>query len=117
MLSKLVASELVDAARLLSNKPCFLHFAYLIPSAAVTDAVLYDGHNTGGKVIATLKTAVITNHAFSPAKPVYCAEGLYVDIGQGDTAVFVQWEADPGDLPHTAKESPADSASPAASEV
>jgi hypothetical protein len=92
MLNKNVASELVTLDRVLSNKPCWLHYAYLIPSGAVTDTSLYDGHNTSGQLIVTLKSAVVTNHEFRPAQPVYCKEGLFVDIGSNTTGVFVQWE-------------------------
>jgi len=81
----------VTADRLLTNLECELVWAYLVPSAATTDTVLYDGVNTTGDPIVTLESAAVTGHKFSPKEPVYCRKGLYVDVGTNVTGVFVQW--------------------------
>lgn len=81
----------VTADRLLSHGPCELLYAYLVPSGATTDTVLYDGENTNGDHITTLKSAAVTGHEFNPPQPVYCRRGLYVDVGTNVTGLFVQW--------------------------
>ena len=78
--------------RVLSHGPCELVFAYLVPGAVTTDAVLYDGENTTGDVIVTLQAASVTGKAFSPKVPIYCRKGLYFSQGSStSTRVFVQW--------------------------
>jgi hypothetical protein len=81
----------VDVSRKLSDGPCELVFAYLVPSAATTDTVLYNGRNAQGGVITTLKVAVVTGHKFKPPVPVYCEKGLYIAVGTSVSGVFVQW--------------------------
>lgn len=81
----------VTADRLLSHGPCELVCAYLVPSAATTDTVLYNGENTSGVAIITLKAATIRIMPFNPKEPVYCEHGLYVDVGTSVSGVFVQW--------------------------
>jgi hypothetical protein len=84
----------VTADRLLAAKPCWLHFAYLVVSASTTDSALYDGTDTGGAKIVDLKSAVVTNHEFSPPKPLFCQKGLYVDVGSNVSGIFVLYEMD-----------------------
>lgn len=84
----------VTADRLLAAKACWLHWAYLVVSASTTDSALYDGTDTGGAKIVDLKSAVVTNHEFSPPKPVFCQKGLYVDVGSNVSGIFVQYEMD-----------------------
>lgn len=81
----------VTADRLLSLGPCELICAYLVPSAATTDSVLYDGQNASGDTIITLKAATVRIMPFSPKAPVYCRKGLYVDVGSSVSGIFVQW--------------------------
>lgn len=97
MPDKRVASKYVTADELLSPRPCWLHYACLVVSAASTDSALYDGHNTTGDLIITLESAAVTNLEFRPAKPVYCKQGLFVDVGTNVSGVFVQWEAEGGE--------------------
>lgn len=90
--SKNVAWMWVTSDTLLSERPCWLHYAYLVVSAASTDSALYDGISTSGDKIVTLKSAAVTGHVFKPPKPVYCSKGLYVDVGTSVTGIFVQYE-------------------------
>ena len=83
----------VTADTCLCRRACELVYAYLVPSGATTDTVLYDGENATGDQIVTLKAAAVTGHPFKPGKPVYCCRGLFVDIGTSVTGVFVQWRA------------------------
>ena len=77
--------------RVLSLGPCELLYAYLVPSDATTDSVIYNGQNTKGDAIVTLKAAAVTGHKFTPKVPVYCDKGLYVDVGTNVSGIFVQW--------------------------
>jgi hypothetical protein len=81
----------VTGDRLLSHGPCELLYAYLVVSAASTDSSLYDGENTTGDLIVTLKAAAVTGHPFKPKEPIYCRKGLYVDVGTSVSGIFVQW--------------------------
>lgn len=75
----------------LSHGPCELIYAALVPSGATTDSVLYNGEDTAGDQIVTLKAATVRIMPFSPKEPVYCDKGLYVDVGTSVTGIFVQW--------------------------
>ena len=90
--NKNVAWMWVTSDTLLSDKPCWLYYAYLVVSAASIDSALYNGIDTSGDKIVTLKSAAITGHEFRPPKPIYCSKGLYVDIGTSVTGIFVQYE-------------------------
>ena len=81
----------VTGDRLLSHGHCELCMAYLVPSGATTNSSLYAGEGTDGDLIVTLKSAVVTGHPFKPPEPVYCRKGLYVDVGDNVTGIFVQW--------------------------
>lgn len=89
--SKQYSRHWVTADAVLAEKECELIYAYLVPSAANADATLYDGENTTGDIIATLKSAVITGHEFRPPAPIYCRKGLYVDVGSNIAGMFVMW--------------------------
>lgn len=89
--SKAYSWAWVTASRLLSYGPCELLFAYLVPSAATADTILYDGENTSGDPIVTLKCEVVRGHEFKPPVPVYCSKGLYVTKSATATGIFVQW--------------------------
>ena len=94
MHDKSVQSKYVTADELLAQGPCWLHYAYLVVSAASTDSALYDGTNTSGRKITDLVSAAVTGHEFRPAKPAYCSRGLYVDVGTNVSGIFVEWELD-----------------------
>ena len=91
--SKAYSWDLVTADRRLYQGPCELLYAYLVPSGATTDSALYDGVDTKGTKIVTLKEAAVSGHEFKPPRPVYCKMGLYVDVGTSVSEVFVQWRA------------------------
>jgi len=94
MHNKNVRSKFFTADAQVCPQPCWLHGAYLVVSAAGSDSYLYDGHGTGGEKIVTLESAVATGHPFTPPKPIYCKQGLYLDVGTNVTGIFVQWEED-----------------------
>ena len=89
--SRLISRQWVTASALLAEKECELLFAYLVPSAANASVTLYDGENTTGDLIATLKEAAVSGHEFTPPVPIYCRKGLYVDVGSNVTGVLVMW--------------------------
>jgi len=94
MKNKNVAWAWATSDRVLSPKPCWLHYAYLVVSAASTDTHLYNGDNAGGEKITSLVSQSVTGHEFRPPEPVYCSQGLYIDVGTNVTGVFVQWEGE-----------------------
>lgn len=81
----------VTSDELLSEGPCELVSAHLVPSAATTDSALYSGRNTSGTKIVDLKASTVDTLPFKPPVPVYCPQGLYVDIGTSVSGVLVQW--------------------------
>jgi hypothetical protein len=91
MESKEYSWEWVTYDQCLRHKECELVYAYLVPTAQAGDSVIYDGENTSGRPIATLRSAVATGHAFKPKEPIYCRRGLFVDVGDSVTGILVQW--------------------------
>jgi len=89
--SRQISRQWVAANALLAEKECELVYAYLAPSAANADVSLYDGENTSGDLICTLKSAVVTGHEFRPPEPIHCHKGLYVDVGSNVTGILVMW--------------------------
>ena len=89
--SSLISRQWVTADARLCEKECELIFAYMLPSAANADVSLYDGENTSGDLIATLKEAAVSGHRFRPPVPIYCRKGLYVDVGSNVTGILVMW--------------------------
>jgi len=89
--SKNYSWEYVIADKCLTESECELVYACLVPSAATTDSALYNGRSTSGKKIIDLKDAVVANGEFNPSVPVYCPNGLYVDVGTSVTGIFVMW--------------------------
>jgi hypothetical protein len=85
------SNRYVTADVIVEKGPCELVYAYLVPSAGTTDSAIYDGVNTNGKKIVDLKVAVVTGHEFKPPVPVYCQQGIYVDVGTSVSGIFVQW--------------------------
>lgn len=83
--------KFVTADELLSLGPCELIAAHLVVSAASTDSYLYDGENTTGKLITALVSQSVTGLSFNPPIPVYCKQGLYVDVGSNVTGIFILW--------------------------
>jgi hypothetical protein len=83
--------QFVTASGKLDDGPCELVYANLLPSGASTGTILYAGKDAGGKEIIALAGTTVDNKEFSPAVPVYCAEGLYITIGSAVTGVLVIW--------------------------
>ena len=81
----------VTADRLLTDLECELVFAHMAVSGAETDTHLRNGVDANADIVVTLKSAAVTGHKFNPKEPVYCRKGLYVDIGDNVTGIFVQW--------------------------
>ena len=66
MESKAYSWAWVTADMLLSHGPCELHFAQLTADDGVADVTLYDGENTSGQTIFTLKDAPVCQPAIRP---------------------------------------------------
>lgn len=100
MESKEYSRKWVTADELLSHGPCELLYAYAIVTASSVDTHIYNGEDTSGEKVATLGITVygtgtdkhvIPPVEFRPPVPVYCRQGLYVDIGTSVTGVFIMW--------------------------
>jgi hypothetical protein len=76
---------------LLSHGACELLYVDVEPSAANGRITFYDGESAAGEQIHALKTQPNTNVVFKPPEPIYCRRGLFVDIDEKVTAVFIQW--------------------------
>jgi len=86
----------VAADRFVTNKPCFVFMAILVPTAAgASDAFIYDGVDATGDLRITL--ASITG---DPAPeyywpPQYFAKGLFIDVDTNVQVVRVRYMIDP----------------------
>lgn len=88
-----IVSDVISADRLVSTEPCLLHGAVILCSAAGGDATIYDGHDASvGKSILPLKGPANESVPVFPPEPIFCARGLYVDVGTNVTSVTVIWE-------------------------
>lgn len=85
------AWEYVTVDSLVCKGPCELVYVCLVPSGATTNSAIYDGLDTHGKKIIDLPAAAVTFAEFAPAVPLYCAQGLYVDVGSSVTGILVQY--------------------------
>jgi hypothetical protein len=89
--SRQYSRQWLTASALLAEKECELLFAYLLPTAGTDTVSLYDGENTTGELIATLKSAAVTGHKFKPPVPIYCRKGLYASVSGSITGVLIMW--------------------------
>lgn len=89
--SKELSRAWVTSNQCLRQGKCELTAAYLVPSAATTDSVLYDGIDAAGNRIINLVVGVATVLPFEPWEPIYCARGLYVTVGTSVTGILVLW--------------------------
>ena len=90
--SKAYSWKWITADELLSHGACELLYALLIPSASATStATIYDGEDINGEVVVAFRTAQSNQADFSPAKPIYCRRGIFVDTIANVLGVFVQW--------------------------
>ena len=87
----------LDGDRLLSDKPCWLHHAYVSASNDSAGFALYDGHDANGKKITDMWCDAAGGINFKPAKPVYCRQGLYVVV-EALSFMFVEYELE--NYPH-----------------
>jgi hypothetical protein len=84
--------EWVTADKIVQKGPCFFCGADLSPSAAAATVTIYDGQDTGGKVIDILVTAVKSNWQLQPPGKLRCNQGIYVDVGSNVSGVLVFYQ-------------------------
>lgn len=80
------------ADKKICNRSCFLYAAHLVANTVgVATAVIRDGHDAGGDAVVDLAALTSSNdpRMFNP--PIYFKKGLFVDIGDNVTAVFVHF--------------------------
>jgi len=83
--------EYVIADKILREGPCELLYVAVVPSAATTDSAIYNGRSTSGRKILDLKVAVVASGEFRPPLPIFCDQGLYLDVGSNVSGIFVLW--------------------------
>ncbi|OGN97555.1 MAG: hypothetical protein A2Y89_06730 [Chloroflexi bacterium RBG_13_51_18] len=93
--SKNYSWKWATADELLSHGPCELIYARTMSADAESDTFIYDGENTTGVPIIEFENGVKEGQLFAPPVPVYCRQGLYVDIGTNTIGVFVLWRGLP----------------------
>lgn len=91
--AKTISWAWVTEDRLLKEGECELLYANLCPSAASADAMLRNGVDSSGEIIATLKTQSLTNLPLDLPEEIYLSKGLFVDVGSYVTGVLVIWKA------------------------
>lgn len=91
MESKDYSRKYIISDEKLSNGPCELVAAYLVPGTVTTDTALYNGRNALGELIITLKVSTVDVLPFVPPLPIYCPNGLYISRGTNASGVLVQW--------------------------
>ncbi len=89
--SKELSWAWLTADQLLTTQPCELLYVFVAPSGATTNSAIYNGKDANGDKITSLPAAAVTGLEFRPARPVYCARGLFIDVGTNVTGIFVQW--------------------------
>ena len=90
--AKEYAWKWVTATGLLCRSACDLNYVLLTPDDGACIITLYDGEDTSGKIIATVKTIAARSTEFSPSKPIYCRRGLYLsNIVDNVLGTLVQW--------------------------
>lgn len=89
--SKEYSWRYVTVDSVLTTLPCELAYAYIVPSGATTDSAIYHGRDAKGEKVIDFKDAAVTGHPFDPPVPVYCPNGLFVDVGSNVSGIFVQW--------------------------
>jgi len=90
--SKEYSWKWVTADELLSQGACELLCACAYSSGnAIENTALYDGENATGTLIVNFNSGLKGRVPLSPKVPIYCRNGLYVDIGENTEGVFVQW--------------------------
>jgi len=94
MPDKNIAWKWVTVDTVLSNRPCWLYYAKLVPSAASGSATIYNGKSAAEGVIVKIQDLLAEEGVFAPPQPVWCDKGLFVDVGSNVTGVFVQWQGE-----------------------
>ena len=86
----------VSADKLVCDRPCFVAAISLVPAAAgASDAYVYNGHDAGGELKASLLsvTGDMIQERYAP--PAYFNRGLYVDVDTNVQAVRILLLVDP----------------------
>lgn len=104
-----VESINVTASGRLVDGPCWLHYARISKNGGGYQAALYDGADANGQLLANFHSTTQEVEEFSPARPVYCRQGLYVSRTASD-ALLVQFEPEPAGPPPAAAAAPAPAA-------
>lgn len=83
--------EFVTADKVVAEGPCEINRLHLVPSGASTGTAVYDGASTEGTKIIGLVAATRTTHHTPFVPPIYCGQGIYIDIGTNVEGVLIQY--------------------------
>ena len=81
----------VIADLLLSHGACELCFAMITSDKTAASVTIYDGENTSGTVVATIKGSADLSVPVSLPQPVYCRKGLYIALTNSPLGALIQW--------------------------
>lgn len=81
----------VTADELLSRRPCEICSLVLSCEEGACSAVVYNGENTEGEVVMSIKSLEKRAQHVFLHHHVYCRRGLYVALDDGCRGLFVQW--------------------------
>jgi len=92
---KLFEFETTKVDKKLCNKGCFVsHVTLVSDGGGAADAILRDGHDTGGETKITLSATTSGRDNRPYSMPVHFRKGLFVDVGSNVKAVEVQFLID-----------------------
>lgn len=75
-----------------SQRQCILHQAVIVSNGqGEATSTLYDGVNTAGRKLLTIKSVDKNMHSVRFADGIWCSEGLYLDIGDNVDGVLLGW--------------------------
>ena len=83
---------------LINPGPAYIISAHLVASSAgAATATIYDGHGTIGSLKANLTAPQSASDPRTFIPPIYCEQGIYLDVGLNVTSVSIQFRQ-AGDL-------------------
>ena len=86
-------TESIIADRLLYSGPCFVKYVSLQSGSTGTGiVVIYDGHDTTGKIKYRFFVDVKNLKSVNFSIPIYYDKGLYVDIGTNVLLFTIQYK-------------------------
>lgn len=83
--------EFVVASGVVVEGECEISHLHLVPKAASTGTIVYDGTDANGRVLTHMVAAVITNAHMPFRPPAYMSQGIYVTLSANATGLLIQY--------------------------